>query len=302
LRPYVVMMRPHQWTKNSFLLAALIFSKHLSDPVQVLRTSAGFVLFCLAASAVYILNDIFDLESDREHPVKRHRPLPSGLVGLRSAFLLMSVLLLVSVPSSFLLSPAFGITLVSYALLNLLYSMFFKKVVVVDVFIIAFGFVLRAVAGAMIIHVPPSHWLLVCTFALCLFLGFAKRHAETVVLGEAGTNHREVLGQYNVGFLKEMMLISAVLAVASYGLYTMSPETVERFQTHTLLYTSVFVLYGIYRFLYLTHFKQDGEDAARILLTDRPLIINLILWALSIVAIVYSSTFRSLLSILHGTP
>ena len=283
----VASMRLQQWIKNLFLFAALVFSGHLFRTPDVALVCIGFFFFSFAASGVYIFNDIIDIQQDRLHPIKSKRPLPAGKLSVPVARTASIFLILVGVASSFLLKRDFGIAITSYVVLNVLYSLKLKEVVILDVMTIAAGFVLRVVAGALLIGVPTSEWLIICTILLSLFLGFSKRRHEITILEEQANTHREVLKQYSPYFLDQMISIVTASTVMSYTLYTISDETVKKFNTNLLIYTVPFVLYGIFRYLYLIHKKEEGGNPTKIALTDVPLLVNIILWIATASLIIY---------------
>lgn len=283
----IASMRPHQWVKNLIIFAALVFSIHLRSPQYFILTLGGFFLFCLAASGVYLFNDIIDLESDKLHPVKSKRALPSGKLTVSTASTASIVLLLISIVGAFLLRINFGIVVSFYVIINLLYSFRLKNVVILDVMTIAAGFVLRVFSGAVLIEVPVSEWLIICTVLLSLFLGFSKRRHELTLLEKEANAHRSVLQQYSPYFLDQMIGIVTASTVMSYALYTMSEETVRKFNTKNLIYTVPFVLYGIFRYLYLVHRSYEGGNPSKLLLTDKPLLINIILWIVAVILIIY---------------
>lgn len=280
-------MRPQQWIKNLFIFAALVFSGHLYSSADLTRTIAGFALFSIAASGVYLFNDITDLGRDRLHPVKSRRPLPSGRLRVPTAWTASGVLAAGSLAGAWLLEPAFAGILLTYVALNVLYSLVLKNVVILDVMTIAAGFVLRVLAGAAIISVPTSEWLIICTVLLSLFLGFSKRRHELTMLDASADNHREVLQHYSPYFLDQMIGIVSASTVMSYILYTISEDTIAKFGTKNLIYTVPFVLYGIFRYLYLVHKRDEGGDPTRLALTDRPLLLNTILWICLASAVIY---------------
>lgn len=282
-----IEMRPWQWVKNLFVLAPLLFSQNLFVPWATGRAFVTFFLFCLVSSSVYLLNDIYDCEQDRLHPQKRHRPLASGQLSKKAAMGAMVTLLLVPLACGAMLSKPLVLILCGYWLINLLYSVWLKHQVILDVFALASGFLLRVVGGAVPLQVEMSHWLLLCTTFLALFLGFSKRRHELVLLGEEAGAHRQVLGEYNPHFLDMMTGIIAASTVMSYALYTVSEETVRRFHTRGLLLTLPFVFYGIFRYLYLVYQRSQRGDPTQVLLNDRPMMVNLCLWALLVGIILY---------------
>ncbi len=280
-------MRPQQWIKNLFLFAALVFSGHLFNAADFLRTLFGFSFFSLAASGIYLFNDITDLERDKLHPVKSGRPLPSGRISVGAARAGSGILLAGGLAGAYILEPGFFKLLATYALLNVLYSLYLKNVVILDVMTIAAGFVLRVLGGAVIIGVPTSEWLIICTVLLSLFLGFSKRRHELTVLESSADHHRSVLQHYSPYFLDQMIGIVTASTVMSYVLYTISDDTVLKFGTKNLIYTVPFVLYGIFRYLYLVHKMEKGGDPTRLALSDRPLLLNTILWICAASYIIY---------------
>jgi 4-hydroxybenzoate polyprenyltransferase len=271
-------LRPQQWVKNLFVLVPLLFAQHLFEPIAVARAVIAFFCFCLISSSVYVLNDLKDREHDRLHPQKRYRPLAAGELSVGVACGGMVALLLVALAGGLLLDPTLALIFVSYWLINLLYSIWLKHQVILDVFAIASGFVLRVIGGAVVIEVEMSHWLLLCATLLALFLGFSKRRHEIGLLGELSVSHRQVLEQYSQSFLDMIIGIVTAATVMSYALYTVSEETVRRFHTKGLLLTLPFVLYGIFRYLYLIYQKDQGGDPTQNLLTDRGMMINICLW------------------------
>jgi len=287
LRAAVVALRPHQWTKNLLVFAPLALSKHLFEGDAFLRSAAAFALFCALSGTVYLINDLVDLERDRLHPKKRLRPLASGALSVGASRVFAVVLGLAGLVLSALLGAGFFAAALAYIGLNLLYSFWLKRVVILDVIAISLGFVLRAVAGAVAISVQFSDWLLVCTLLLALFLALAKRRHELVTLD--GTGHREILAEYSPYLLDQMIAVVTASCLMAYAFYTLAPETVEKYRTDRLSWTIPFVLYGIFRYLYLVHGKEEGGSPTDLLLTDRPLLVDVALWAAALVAIVYSA-------------
>jgi len=280
-------MRPRQWIKNSVIFAAVVFSQSLGDPVHRWRSLAAFALFCMVSSAVYLLNDILDLENDRVHPTKSMRPIAAGEISIPLAGIAGAAMVATALALSYLLSPPFAALALLYLVVNLLYSAWLKNVVIVDVMIISSGFVIRAVSGAMVIGVEISPWLILCTILLSLFLGFTKRRQELAQLLSQAASHRATLKEYSVAFLDQMISIVTAATVVAYFLYTLAPETRAKLGTPYLPLTIPFVLYGIFRYLYLVHQKNMGESPTGALYADRPLLVNVILWAVSAVIILY---------------
>ena len=287
MRTIFVTLRPQQWVKNFVLFAGLIFSQNLGNTEMVLKTIAGFGLFCLLSSSVYILNDILDVESDRKHPLKSSRPIARGDIKISTAISLFIILALISLSLSFWLSPLFALTAVIYFVLNLLYSVYLKHVVIIDVMCIALGFVIRAVAGAVLIGVEISTWLVVCTTLLALFLGFGKRRHELLLLETQATDHRKSLSEYSPYFLDQMIAVVTASTVVAYAFYTLSPEVELKLGTKHMDLTIPFVLYGVFRYLYLIHQKEGGGSPTKMLLNDKPILANIILWLLAVILIVY---------------
>jgi 4-hydroxybenzoate polyprenyltransferase len=271
------------------VFAALAFSKHLFERGPLLRSLLAFALFCALSGAIYLLNDVTDVERDRLHPTKRLRPVASGDLGVRAATAIAAALGLAALAGSWLLGPAFLACAGSYVALNLLYSFRLKEVVIVDVLSVSLGFVIRAVAGGAAIGVAVSDWLLICTLLLALFLSLSKRRHELTSLSGAATGHRAILAEYSPYLLDQMVGVVSASCLMAYAFYTTAEETREKFQTDRLAWTIPFVLYGIFRYLYLVHQKEKGGSPTDVLLTDRPLLVAVALWALAVVAIVYTA-------------
>jgi len=274
-------LRPQQWAKNLLVLAPLLFSQNIFNTTAVVQALKAFALFCFLSSSVYIFNDIKDRTEDSLHPLKRRRPLASGDIDMTTALVTMLVLLVSALAGGIMIGKMFVLILIGYWLINLLYSVWLKHMVILDVFTIAGGFVLRVVAGGAAIQVEISHWILICTTLLALFLSFAKRRHELLLLGKSGMNHRQVLEEYDPHFLDMMIGIVTASTVMSYALYTVSEETIRRFHTKSLILTLPFVLYGIFRYLYLIYHRNHGGDPTQSLLSDWPIVVNLCLWALT---------------------
>jgi len=280
-------MRPHQWTKNVFVFAALIFAHQLGRGEAVLRVCAAFALFCALSGSVYLLNDLVDLEKDRAHPRKRLRPIASGQVSPILAGVLACAVAALALAGAFLLSGAFGSVAALFLAMNVLYSYYLKRIVILDVMAIALGFVLRAVAGAAVIEVEISPWLILCTSLLALFLGFCKRRNELTLLQSGAVAHRAILSEYSVSFLDQMIAVVTASTVIAYAFYTMSPDVQGKLHTRYLGLTVPFVLYGIFRYLYVLHLKGEGGSPSNTLLEDRALLLNVILWGLACIGILY---------------
>ena len=281
-------MRPRQWAKNIFVFAALVFDKQLLIPNSFLRTLAGFVLFCVISSAVYIFNDLADVEADREHPEKRNRPIASGRLSIGAAWVAGVLLVLIALVSGFLLSAPFALVIAAYFLLNLAYSKWLKHVLILDVLVLAAGFVLRVGAGVTLIQVERfSPWLYVVMTLLALYLGFGKRRAELALLSGEARSHRKVLAGYTIPLLDQFIMIVSGMTIVSYALYTFSAPNVPA--NHSMMLTIPFVVYAIFRYLYLIEVEHSGGAPEEILLTDRPFQISMLLWAAAVLAVFYLS-------------
>jgi 4-hydroxybenzoate polyprenyltransferase len=281
-------MRPRHWTKNAFIFAALVFDGKLFDLPDFLRTLAGFGLFCLISSAVYIFNDLFDLEADRQHPVKRDRPLASGKLAVPVAIAAGSILTLATLALGYWLAWQFDLVLLVYFAMILAYSKWLKHIPVLDVLVLATGFVLRVHAGTMLITVERfSPWMYVVMTLLALFLGFGKRRAELALLADDAANHRKVLDGYTLPLLDQFITIVSGMTIVAYSLYTFfRPEAPGGY---ALMLTIPFVVYAIFRYLYLIHVKDAGGEPEEILLSDRPFQISILLWGLAVLAVFYLS-------------
>jgi 4-hydroxybenzoate polyprenyltransferase len=284
-------LRPAQWTKNLIIFAALLFGQRLLDPVSVAYSVAAFAIFCALSGVVYLLNDVADREADARHPVKMHRPIASGVLPVPVALATAAVLAIAALASAFWLRPMFGLLGASYLALLALYSGPLKHVVIIDVITIAIGFVLRAAAGAVVIGVVISHWLLILTILLALFLALSKRRHELVLLAEGATSHRRILQEYSPYLLDQMISVVTASTLLAYAVYTVSAETVQKFGTDKLSLTLPFPLYGIFRYLYLVHQKEGGGSPAAMLLDDRPLLVCVALWAIAVAVIIYAPAY-----------
>jgi 4-hydroxybenzoate polyprenyltransferase len=279
-------MRPRQWTKNLFVFIPLFFDGKLTDPQSVLRASAAFVLLCLMSSAVYIMNDLADIENDRQHPIKKYRPLPAGQLNSTVAAVAAVFLAAGSLVAGYLLEPMLGAILLLYLLLQVSYTLWLKNIVLVDVLVLAAGFVLRIAAGVVVIDVQRfSPWLYVFGGFLALFLALGKRRNELVLLGDNAGNHRSILSEYNLELIDELLGIVTTSSVVAYSLYTFLAEGLPT--NHAMMLTIPFVLYAIFRWLYLIHVKQEGGAPEEILLRDRPLQASLVLWAIVVFVALY---------------
>jgi len=285
-------LRPEQWTKNLFVFAGVLFGGHLFDAWAILQAAAAFVVFCALSGVVYLINDLVDREADQRHPLKRLRPIASGRLTPRAALVAAIVLGIAGLAASLALSPAFAGFAAAYVALLAVYSVVLKHLVIIDALTIAAGVVLRAAAGAVAVSVPISHWLLVCTTLLALFLVLSKRRHELTLLADGAMTHRPILNEYSPYLLDQMIAVVTASTLVAYSVYSTSTETAERLGTTRLGLTIPFVLYGIFRYLYLVHQKRGGGSPADLLLTDRPLLACVGLWALAVAVILYSPLGR----------
>ncbi len=288
LNALIKTMRPRQWTKNVFIFAALVFDKQLFVVDSFLRTLAGFALFCLISSCVYIFNDLADVESDRQHPEKKNRPIAAGKLPVNIAWIAGIVLVIITSGLAFLLTPGFEAVIITYFVLNMAYSKWLKHVPIVDVFVIAAGFVLRVHAGVTLIQVERfSPWLYVVMTLLSLFLGFGKRRAELTLLAKGAGSHRKVLEGYTLPLLDQYIMIVSATFIIAYSLYTFNAPNVPK--DDSMMLTIPFVVYAIFRYLHLIHVEQAGGSPEEILLLDRPFQIAMALWAAAVLAVFYLS-------------
>lgn len=296
LKPIVLSMRPRQWVKNFMIFPALVFSGGIFDPISQIVCLGGFVVFCLVSGAVYLYNDLADVERDRNHPVKRLRPIASGALPEKTAAAAIKWILGLAFGLAFALNLIstkvgfdFALICLLYLLMQVAYSNRLKHVVILDVMCIAAGFDLRVLAGAALLNVPASFWLVVCMTLLALFLGFGKRRHELTLLTDGAGSHRKILAEYNLTFLDQMIAVVTASTVLAYSLYTLSEDTLAHFgpRAHYLPLTIPFVLYGIFRYLYLVHQKDSGGSPTKALLNDPPILINIGLWFVTVVAVLY---------------
>jgi 4-hydroxybenzoate polyprenyltransferase len=288
LKQLIKTMRPRQWTKNGFVFFALIFDKQLFVREAFLRTLAGFFLFCLISSSVYIFNDIADIEADRQHPEKKDRPLASGRLSIGVARTAAIFLALISIVLGYLLAPAFAVIIITYFVINLLYSRWLKHVPIIDVLIISAGFVLRVAAGVTLITVERfSPWLYVITTLFSLFMGFGKRRAELSLLEKGAGSYRKVLDGYSIPLLDQYIIIVSSMTIITYSLYSFSAPNLP--ENHTMMLTIPFVLYGIFRYLQLIQTGHAAGSPDEVALKDRPLQVTVLLWGLAVVAVFYLS-------------
>jgi len=284
----LISLRPEQWTKNLLVFAGVVFGGRLMDPGSVEIALGAFAIFCALSGAVYLFNDVADRAADQNHPLKRERPIASGRLSVTTALVASLVLGIAGVQAAFMIRTELGVVAGTYLTMLLIYSAALKHVVIVDVLMIAAGFVLRAIAGAVAVDVPIGHWLLVCTTLLALFLALSKRRHELTLLAEGATDHRRILEEYSPYLLDQMIGVVTSSTLIAYTVYATSTDTAARLGTTKLGLTIPFVLYGIFRYLYLVHQKRGGGSPAAMLLTDRPLLGCVALWAATVIALLYS--------------
>ncbi|MBN2542346.1 decaprenyl-phosphate phosphoribosyltransferase [bacterium] len=286
LKQILKLLRVHQWSKNLLVFAGIIFAKHLFIIDELVMVILSFFCFCVVASSVYVFNDLVDIKYDKNHPVKRERPLASGKISRATAIFLFIFLLAVGVVTSFFISLNFGLLIILYVVIHYSYSLWLKNIVILDILSVASGYVIRAVAGALVIDVEISSWLLVCSALLALLLVLGKRRQELVGL-KKGNVTRPILDNYSLSFVDQMINAVAASVITAYFLYSFSDVTVSKMGTKNIGLTTIFVLYGIFRYLFLIHHKGLGEAPEKIALTDAPFLINLALWIISVLIIVY---------------
>ena len=284
----IISLRPAQWTKNLLVFAALVFAARLFEPRAVLSSVAAFAIFCALSGVVYLINDIADRRIDREHPLKRRRPIAAGTLPVPLAATAAAVIAAAALVSAFALGWKLGLVAAGYIALQALYSGPLKHIVIIDVLALSIGFVLRAAAGAVAIDVVVSHWLFVCTILLAMFIALAKRRHELVLLADGAASHRPILGEYSPYLLDQMIGVVTASTLIAYIFYTISPETTEKFGTDLLGLTIPFPLYGIFRYLYLVHRREGGGSPAELLINDRPLLVCVMLWVAAVVLIIYA--------------
>ena len=284
----VVSLRPRQWVKNLFVFAGLVFSQRLFTP-SAWTALGAFAIFCGLSGAIYLFNDVADRDKDRLHPDKRMRPIASGRLSVRVALIAAAGLIVSGLAAAVWVSRPFALVALAYVVLLSAYSAWLKHVVIVDVLVVAIGFVLRAAAGALAIGVAISGWLLICTILLALFLALGKRRHEVLTLEESAARHRPILAEYSAGLLDQMIAVVTASTVTAYALYTMSPETVAKFHTSLLPATLPFVLYGVFRYLYLLYHRQLGGNPSDMVVRDRALVLNTLLWLIVVLLIIYGT-------------
>ncbi|MGE5429618.1 MAG: decaprenyl-phosphate phosphoribosyltransferase [Syntrophomonadaceae bacterium] len=284
---YLKLLRVTQWIKNLFVFVPLLFSKNLFNANYFLLVLLAFLAFCLTSSAVYVMNDLFDVESDRLHPRKKTRPIASGQISEKSAFITILILAIGIFALVYKLNVTFILALTGYIALNILYSVVLKHLVIIDIMSIAAGFMFRVLAGAYVLSVYVSSWLILTTLFISLFLAIMKRRSELSLNPMEGGSTRKVLSEYSISFTEQMATISAAGVIICYALYSVSERTINYLHSENLVYTTIFVVFGIFRFMYLVYKKSKGENATEVMMTDVPMIVNIVLYVLTAIYIVY---------------
>ncbi|MCK4573280.1 MAG: decaprenyl-phosphate phosphoribosyltransferase [candidate division Zixibacteria bacterium] len=287
LKLFAGLIRPGQWIKNTVVLAALVFAGEITSVASVETALAAMVVFCLLSSAVYVFNDLIDREQDQQHPLKKMRPIASGRVSPTVAVVLMLILLAVALAGAYLIGPLFLLVSAAFIVLNLTYTIWLKNIVIVDVMSIGISFVLRALAGAVAIDVPASTWMLINTLFLALFLAFGKRRHELLLLEDSATAHRKILGRYSPYLLDQLIAVVTPSVVVMYMLYSFSTEVSTKLGTDMLFLTIPFVIYGVFRYLYLIHKEECGGSPTKVLISDMPILITVVLWILTVIMVLY---------------
>jgi len=289
IKIYFKLFRIPQWIKNLFVFVPLLFSQNLFDGRTLLTSIEAFILFCFTSSIIYVINDIVDIKADQAHPIKKLRPLPSGKISKKSALTSVIILLVITIFLVSFFNLRFISCITLFFFLNVLYTFFFKHIVLLDVFSIAAGFMLRIIGGALIISVEISSWLILTTMFISLFLGVMKRYSElTITLEDKTGITRKVLSDYSLDFTKQLSTIAAAGVIICYALYSVSQRTVRVFGTENLIYTTPFVVFGIFRYMYLVFMNNEGENTTQMMLTDLPMILTVLLYILTTVTIVYN--------------
>jgi 4-hydroxybenzoate polyprenyltransferase len=288
---YLKALRIEQWSKNFVVFAGLIFAREFTNTDLIVQSVIAFILFCLASSSIYLINDIIDVERDRRHPEKSKRPIASGKVKKANAVIISILFMIIAcVGSIYFLNTYFFTAVISYLILMILYSFVLKQIVIIDVMTIATGFVLRAVGGAVAIMVEISPWLIICTILLALFIGFGKRRHELTLLEDSAGGHRGILEHYSINLLDQLISIVTAATIIAYAIYTLFGDVYEKIGVRHLELTIPFVIYGIFRYLYLIHQKERGGTPTKILYTDLPILITVILWIATVFLLMYTSS------------
>jgi len=287
LKDIIISFRPKQWTKNILVFAGAVFAEDLFIPNIIQNSVFAFIIFCLISSSTYLINDVMDRKKDALHPLKKFRPIASGKISTSTAITIAIILILFCIFASFKLNQKYGIIITSYFLTTLFYSLFLKRVIILDVMIIASGFMFRAVGGTFAINEQVSSWLILCTIFLALFFALNKRRAEFLALGDNAGSVRKTLQGYDQKYLDQMINIATASCVMSYALYTLDSATVEKFGTRNLILTLPFVIYGLFRYLFLAYHHNMGETPEVTIIKDKPILLCILLYTLSIILIIY---------------
>ncbi|MBW1972737.1 MAG: decaprenyl-phosphate phosphoribosyltransferase [Deltaproteobacteria bacterium] len=287
IKEIIKTARPHQWIKNLLVFIALFFSKNLFHPTFILKTLFAFFLFCFISTSVYFLNDIFDIKKDRLHPQKRFRPIAQGDLSPIIAMIFAIFLAFITLCLSYLLGLDFLLLLLIYLVIQIGYNIFFKNMIILDIFAVASGFFIRILAGVFAIDVPLSSWLVISAIMLSLFISIGKRRYEIILLKQEAINHRPILKEYSLSLLDQMISITTPTIIITYMLYTVAPETIKKFGTKNLIFTIPFLLYGLFRYLYLIYTKEKGGSPETILITDKPLLIDILFYIIIVGLILY---------------
>jgi len=285
---YLRLIRVSNWIKNLFVFVPWLFAKQMFEQGSTQKIVIAFFSFCFISSFVYVLNDRFDVENDRSHPIKKLRPIASGEISNPASNIIMVMLFLISFTLAYKLGIKFAFILLAYTIINFFYSIKLKQIVIVDIFTIAAGFVLRIAAGAVAVDVIISKWLLLTTMFISLFLAIMKRRSELTLISSSKST-RKVLADYNIQIIDQISAIASTGVVVSYALYTMADQTIAKFRTERLIFTTIFVLFGIFRYIYLSHSKQNTENVAEVILKDIPMLVNLIMYIIAVTLIIYLS-------------
>lgn len=281
------LLRITQWIKNLFVFVPLLFSLHLFHQSYFLTVLFAFSIFCLTSSIVYIINDIVDIEADRQHPIKKNRPIPSGKISIKFALSIASVLLIIIISLLYFLPLLFIYSVAAFLILNIFYTFIFKHIVILDIFSIAAGFAIRVVAGAFVISVEISNWLILTTMFISLFLAVMKRYTELNLQSAEAEKSRKVLSQYSLEFTSQLSTVAAAALIICYALYTVSVRTVSVFGTENLIFTTPFVVFGIFRYMFLVYMNHEGENTSKMMITDLQMILTVFLYIVTIILIVY---------------
>lgn len=288
IKNYFQLLRMPQWIKNIFIFVPILFAKQLFFQSNFNTVVIAFIAFCLASSSVYIINDLVDNELDKLHPVKKNRPIPAGRISKKNAVITLCILIFIVVLLCLKLNDNFIFALTGYVILNIAYSLVLKHIVILDIISVASGFMLRVLAGAFVISVYISSWLILTTLFISLFLAIMKRRSELNLIFNENTNvTRKVLAEYSVGFTEQMAAISAAGVIICYALYSVSERTVQYVKSEVLVFTTIFVVFGIFRFMYLVYMKSKGENATEVMMTDIPMILNIILYVATVIFVLY---------------